>query len=97
MKYMAIAALFAAAGMTGCTSVSQTKVGNQEVVQVTKLGIQFFNNGGAPVQSCVDTLGASEGAKNVIEANGPADQGLFGLSRSIGTVGTDMCNAVGTK
>ena len=96
MKYLAMAALFAAAGMTGCTSVSQTKVGDKDVVQVTKLGIQFFNAGGAPVQSCVDTLG-SQGAKTVIEAKGPSDQGLFGLTRSIGTSGTDMCNAVGSK
>jgi hypothetical protein len=96
MKYMTVVALFAAAGMTGCTSVSQTKVGDKNVVQVTKMGIQFFNNGGAPVQSCVNELG-SEGAKTVIEANGPATEGLFGISRSASTSGTDICNAVGTK
>jgi hypothetical protein len=96
MKHLVVVALFAAAGLSGCTSVSQTKVADKDVVQVTKMGIQFFNNGGAPVHSCVTALGEN-GAKTVIEANGPATEGLFGITRSSGTTGLDVCNAVGTK
>ncbi len=97
MKILALAflTLFVLA-MTGCTTVSESKVGGKDVVQVTKIGIQFFNSGGAPVQECVTELG-SEGATRVIEANGPSDQGLFGMTRSFGTTGLDICNAVGEK
>ena len=96
MKYLVVAVAVAALGLAGCTSVSQTKVADKEVVQVTKMGIQFFNSGGAPVHSCVEELG-NNGAKTVIEANGPAPEGLVGLTRSINTSGTDVCNAVGSK
>ncbi len=96
MKYLVVAMAVAALCLAGCTSVSETKVADKEVVQVTKMGIQFFNSGGAPVHSCVEELG-NKGAKIVIEANGPATGELFGLTRSMRTSGIDVCNAVGSK
>lgn len=96
MKRFVMAAFCAAALLAGCSHVSTTQVGDKDVVQVSEMGIQFFNKGGAPVSKCVEALGAN-GATTVIEANGPATEGLFGIMRSIGTSGTDVCRAVGSK
>jgi hypothetical protein len=79
-----------------CTSVSKTSVGGKEIVHVTKLNIQLFNGGGAPVSECLNAL-SDEKAKRVISASGPATGGLFGMTRSVSTIGLDMCNAVGEK
>ena len=83
---------------SACTSVSTTRVGDKDIVHVTELQVQILNNGGAPVTKCIDTLG-KEGVepKNIISNAGQPTGGLFGLTRSVSTIGVDVCNAVGEK
>ena len=93
-KLICLVAIFATA--SACTSVSTTKVGDKDIVHVSQIGIQLFNSGGAPVSECVNTLG-KEGATRVITAVGQPATGLFGLTRSIQTIGLDQCIAAGEK
>jgi hypothetical protein len=82
--------------LLGCAVVNKTAVAGKEVTQVTKVGVAIFNSGGATVETCVEEL-SSHGVKTVISARGPADGGLFGITRSIGTTVTDVCDAVGSN
>jgi len=92
-----LVSIFAVLALTSaCTSVSTTKVGDKDIIHVTEIGLQFLNNGGAPVGKCVTTLG-EKGATRVITAAGAPTDGLFGLTRSIQISGVDMCSAAGEK
>ncbi len=87
--------LLASMSFAACTSVSKTTVASKEVVQITKFN--WILIGGAPAEECVKLLN-DQGATTLIEGNGAATNGLFGITRFSGSLsGSEACNAVGTK
>lgn len=94
-KILVIAALAASAMLvSNCQSVAKRDIGGKKITHVTKMGVHIFGSGGAPVTSCIDAL-STEGAKSVVEAGGNSQDGLLGLTRMLGTVGTEACSAIG--
>ena len=94
-KTLLVSAIFAAVAFVGnCSSVAKRDVGGKKIVHVMKTGVHIFGGGGAPVTACIDGL-STEGAKSVIEAGGASQDGLLGITRMLGTVGTETCSAIG--
>lgn len=94
-KVLTLTAIFAAVVfLANCQSVAKRDIGGKKITHVTKMGVHIFGSGGAPVTSCIDAL-STEGAKSVVEAGGNSQDGLLGLTRMLGTVGTEACSAIG--
>ena len=94
-KILVLTAVFSAVMfLANCQSVAKRDVGGKKIVHVMKTGVHIFGGGGAPVTACIDGL-STEGAKSVIEAGGASQDGLLGITRMLGTVGTETCSAIG--